>query len=160
MRHLATVLLKVVGLVQVYWLLSRISSMGSLFYITAKSPATRLSSIGGFGLLIVLSVIVIWMLLCKTDRLLDTIEIKDSDAQGFSYGEMLAAAVKLAGVYIFAQVIPLVAWELIYNMASQPSRMPARMWLSIMIIILQLGFAYILTFKTSIVLKVIDKREP
>lgn len=165
MRRLFVVLAKVIGLLQIYWGLTYLSSVGFFVGQMARLESSEFwslliqaGSLAGFALL---TFGVAWLLLVRTEWVADWVRIERDEAlPAVTADVVLRAGTKLAGIYILANSVPgllraaaevslYTMWE--GQMASALARIvPA---------VLQVALGWMLAVQTGLVLRLVERGE-
>lgn len=164
MRQTFQVVAKIIGLFLLYGTVAQVIGMGQwvLAWYNQRSSTHAIEILGFpvsflvfFGL-IVLSGVMAWMLLMRTDWIADRLNVdvtsgKDEDVQ--NRRPMLHVGIKLLGLYLIAQSFPLVATLLgIFG-----SNLVTQSWQQMVSPVLSVGFGLALLLGTESVVTLIDK---
>ena len=165
MRRLFIVLAKLIGLLQIYWGLTYLSSISLFIGQMARMESSEASQIaiqiGGILGFAVLAFGMAWLLLTRTQWIADKLRIEaDDQLPVLSDDVVLNAGIKVVGVYILAGAIP----GLIKSVSEASAwglwdgRLTA-IWTKILPSVLQVALALLLTIRTNFVLNLLAKGE-
>ncbi|MBM4147597.1 MAG: hypothetical protein FJ224_00925 [Lentisphaerae bacterium] len=165
MRRLFVVLAKLIGLLQIYWGLTYLSSIALFIGQMPRTESCEFRplavQIGGIAAFALLSFGMAWALLTRTEWLADKLKIRaDDPLPALSDDVVLRAGVKLVGVYILANAIPglvkAIAEASAYGLWE--GRLAA-IWIRIAPSVLQVGLALFLAVRTGSLLRLLAMGE-
>lgn len=111
MRRIFIVFAKLIGLLQIYWTLTYLSSIALFIGQVAKMESSELGQraiqIGGILGFALLAFGMAWLLLARTEWIADKLKIQSNEPlPALSDDVVLQAGIKVVGVYILANAIP------------------------------------------------------
>ena len=117
MRRLFIVLAKIIGLLQIYWGLTYLSSISlfisQLAVITSTEPAQPMQYViqsGGIVFFSLLCFGMAWLLLARTEWLADKLNVQEEgESRELKDDVILRVGIKLIGVYVTVYAIPALA---------------------------------------------------
>jgi len=165
MRRIFIVLAKLIGLLQIYWGLTYLSSIALFIGQMARMEssefgqlAIQMGGILGFALL---AFGMAWVLLARTEWLADKLKIHaDDELPALSDDVVLRAGIKLVGVYILANAIPGLIKAI--SEASAYGLWEGRLtaiWTKIIPSVLQVALGLFLAIRTERILSLLAKGE-
>ena len=165
MRRIFIVLAKLIGLLQIYWGLTYLSSIALFIGQMARMEssefgqlAIQMGGILGFALL---AFGMAWLLLARTEWIADKLKIKvDDQLPVLSDDVVLQAGIKVVGVYILANAIPGLVKAI--SEASAYGLWDGHLttlWTKIIPSVLQVALALFLAIRTKHVLSLLAKGE-
>lgn len=165
MRRIFIVLAKLIGILQIYWGLTYLSSIALFIGQMARMEssgfgqlAIQMGGILGFALL---AFGMAWVLLARTEWLADKLKIhSDDQLPVLSDDTVLRAGIKVVAVYILANAIPGLVKAI--SEASAYGLWEGRLtaiWTKIIPSVLQVAFALFLAIRTERVLSLLAKGE-
>ena len=165
MRRIFIVLAKLIGLLQIYWGLTYLSSIALFIGQMARMEssefgqlAIQMGGILGFALL---AFGMAWVLLARTEWLADKLKIHaDDELPALSDDVVLRAGIKLVGVYILANAIPGLIKAI--SEASAYGLWEGRLtaiWTKITPSVLQVALGLFLAIRTERILSLLAKGE-
>lgn len=165
MRRMFIVLAKLIGLLQIYWGLTYLSSIALFIGQMARMEssefgqfAIQMGGILGFALF---AFGMAWALLVRTEWLADKLKIhSDDQLPALSDDTVLRAGIKVVGVYILANAVPglvkAISEASVYGLWE--GRLTA-IWTKIIPSVLQIALALLLALRTERVLSLLAKGE-
>lgn len=165
MRRIFIVLAKLIGLLQIYWGLTYLSSIALFIGQMARMEssefgrlAIQMGGILGFALL---AFGMAWLLLARTEWIADKLKVEsDHQLPALSDDVVLRAGIKVVGVYILANAIPGLVKAV--SEASAYGLWDGHLtaiWTKIIPSVLQVALALLLAIRTDRVLSLLAKGE-
>lgn len=165
MRRIFVAAGKIIGLLQVFWALTYLASIGLVLGQMARTEPGMARAItiqlGGIVGYAVLAFGMAWLLLVRTEWLADKLKIPaDDPLPSLSDDVVLHAGIKVVGVYIIATGVPALARAVADAAVSSAWQSHLTVSLSrIVPAVLKVVLAVLLTIRTEFVLRVISKGE-
>ncbi|NQT91574.1 MAG: hypothetical protein HQ559_02350 [Lentisphaerae bacterium] len=165
MRRIFIVSGKIIGLLQIFWGLTYLSSislfmsqMGRTEPSMARAMAIQIGGVAGYA---VLAFGMAWLLLARTEWLADKLKIPTDDhLPSLSDDVLLRAGIKLIGVYVLATAVPALARAV----AEVATFSAWQSYLGILMTrlvpaVFRVAIAILLAIRTDFVLRVISRGE-
>lgn len=154
MRRLFVVLAKLVGLLQLYWSLINLMQIGFTLSMVGRADASEfgrvLVSLLGIVVYFALCLVMVWVLLARTEWLADKLRVVDgAEMERLDGLPVLLVGVKLIGVYMTVHAIPSLARALLDASRIWQGQAGLHPWNKTIPAVLQLGLGLFLAMKSA-----------